>query len=850
MSLRKKTLLILSMITITLLAILFTTSWVLIRDNYQRLERNEVQEQLSRAMSAISDNLDNIDARLIDWATWDDTYRFIQDGNQDYIDLNLFDSALENLKIDLVMYVNLAGAVVFSKTVNGLGEFAPSILTSLSSRLSDQKLLMQSQGDTTGIKGVLVLPEAPLLIASEPILNSLGEGPVRGSLIMARYMDQNEILSLSESSHQNMGLARLDSGNDLAHDYAEAKLALSAGQETIVIPLDVHDVAGYTFINDISGSPALILKIETQRDIYRSGIASLLYFSIFLFGACLVFGLAIWLLLELLVIRRVGHLNSEITEIGASGGHDARVEVNGQDELSSLGVSLNTMLERIEQNEERFRSVIENASDIIFIINKEKKIAYESPSVEKALGYAPGELVGTPLHKLINEDDLGKTRDCFAHLVKVPGTIERQEVRFAHENGSWRDFEAIAYNLLDDTAVGGIVINARDITERRLMTERLEKLNEVFLNQCANFQGNVMKIVDACCDILGVPFSAYYRLEAGKFYSLSSGSTMKGFRFVDQSTEKIFYQLIADSRVEPLIINELKSSEYRESSKVAKEYDFNALVAYPVLYGTKTIGCLCAFDKKDKRFSTQDVKIMGTLAHALVVDEERLAQEQKLKDFIDIASHELRHPITLIKGYSLTLRDFGERMNKENQENCLTVINQAADRLNELIKELLDISRIEQGRFLLRRQTVALEDLVKRAIAEMAEKGFKDRFSFSADADLGYRNVDEEKLVRVLVILLDNAIHHSSDHRPVEVVGDLEGRDARISVLDRGIGVPETDREQIFERFYQVEDAIHHQSPGIGLGLFIARQIVQAHGGRIWYEPRDGGGSIFRFTIP
>ena len=102
----------------------------------------------------------------------------------------------------------------------------------------------------------------------------------------------------------------------------------------------------------------------------------------------------------------------------------------------------------------------------------------------------------------------------------------------------------------------------------------------------------------------------------------------------------------------------------------------------------------------------------------------------------------------------------------------------------------------------------------------------------------------------MLVILLDNGIHHSSYHRPVEVVGDLEGRDARISVLDRGIGVPETDREQIFERFYQVEDAIHHQSPGIGLGLFIARQIVQAHGGRIWYEPRDGGGSIFRFTIP
>ncbi len=850
MSLRKKTLLILSIITVTLLAILFTTSWVLIKENYQRLERSEVKEQLSMAVSAFYDNLDNMDATLRDWATWDDTYAFIDNHNPGYIESNLGERVLENLKTDLIMYMNLAGEVVFSETANNQGEITPSILESLSSRLSNQKLLMRSEGNTTGIKGIIVLPEAPLLVASEPILNSAGDGSIRGSVIMARYMDQDEISSLSESSHQNIGLGRLDSGNDLAHDYAEAKIALAEGQETIVMPLDAHNVAGYTFINDISGSPALILKIETQRDIYRSGIASLLYFSIFLFGACLIFGIAIWLLLELLVIRRVGRLNKDITRIGTSSGHEARVEINGQDELSSLGVSINSMLERIEQSEERFRSVTENALDIILIIDKKKKIVYQSPSVEKALGYEPGRLHERLLYTLVHRDDMELARAGWRQFLERPGAIARREVRFMHKDGSWRDFEAIGYNLLDDKAVGGIVINARDITERRLMTERLEKLNEVFLNQCANFQGNVMKIVDACCDILGVPFSAYYRLEAGKFFSLSSGSTMKGFRFVDQSAENIFYRIIADSRVEPLIINELKSSEYRESSKVVTEYDFNALVAYPVLYGRKTIGCLCAFDKKDKRFSTQDVKIMGTLAHALVVDEERLAQEQKLKDFIDIASHELRHPITLIKGYSLTLRDFGERMNKENQDNCLTVINQAADRLNELIKELLDISRIEQGRFLLRRQTVALEDLVKRAIAEMAEKGFKDRLSFSADAGLGDRNVDQEKLVRVLVILLDNAIHHSSDHGAVEVVGDLEGRDARISVLDRGIGVPETDREQIFERFYQVEDAIHHQSPGIGLGLYIARQIVQAHGGRIWYEPRDGGGSIFRFTIP
>jgi len=102
----------------------------------------------------------------------------------------------------------------------------------------------------------------------------------------------------------------------------------------------------------------------------------------------------------------------------------------------------------------------------------------------------------------------------------------------------------------------------------------------------------------------------------------------------------------------------------------------------------------------------------------------------------------------------------------------------------------------------------------------------------------------------VLVILLDNAVNHSPDDSGIEVVAEPRDGEVLISVLDQGVGVPGKDRKLIFERFYQVEDALHHTSPGMGLGLYIAREIVEAHGGRIWYEPREGGGSIFRFTVP
>ena len=113
--------------------------------------------------------------------------------------------------------------------------------------------------------------------------------------------------------------------------------------------------------------------------------------------------------------------------------------------------------------------------------------------------------------------------------------------------------------------------------------------------------------------------------------------------------------------------------------------------------------------------------------------------------------------------------------------------------------------------------------------------------------------MDGEKIVQLMVILLENAVKYSPSGDPIEVEVEAEAGEqgaALVSVKDRGIGVAEPDRERVFDRFFQVEDVLHHSTPGMGMGLYIARNIVEAHGGRIWCEAREGGGSAFRFTLP
>ena len=230
-------------------------------------------------------------------------------------------------------------------------------------------------------------------------------------------------------------------------------------------------------------------------------------------------------------------------------------------------------------------------------------------------------------------------------------------------------------------------------------------------------------------------------------------------------------------------------------------------------------------------------------------EAELQERAEGLADFLTIASHELRHPIAVVKGYATMLQGYLERMEPESLPEILDALNKSVDRLNGYVDELLEASLVEQGRYTFDIVESDLELLIEESLGDLVGLGIENATSLKVGKGAGRAKVDPAKFKRLVDMLLDNAVKFSEDSGPIDIVLDRKGDAITVSILDRGIGIPEDLEDKVFERFYQVEEVSHHSSVGFGLGLYLARQIVFAHGGEIIHEQRDGGGSIFRFTL-
>ncbi len=237
-------------------------------------------------------------------------------------------------------------------------------------------------------------------------------------------------------------------------------------------------------------------------------------------------------------------------------------------------------------------------------------------------------------------------------------------------------------------------------------------------------------------------------------------------------------------------------------------------------------------------------------AAALAAAEVSRQYAAELKDIITIAAHELRLPATVFKGYSKVLLEHRDELDAAAVDKALTEIDVASVRLNNMVADLFETSLIEQGRMSLRRASVSPPYLLRQAAEGMSPRKPEGRLNVRPGEPRYPVEVDPDRICRVLTVLMDNALKYSPQDSRVDVWFEQDESETRFNVLDRGPGIPESDREKVFIRFYQVGDVDHHSHTGLGLGLYIARSIVEKHGGWIRVAPGEEGGSIFSFGLP
>jgi len=336
----------------------------------------------------------------------------------------------------------------------------------------------------------------------------------------------------------------------------------------------------------------------------------------------------------------------------------------------------------------------------------------------------------------------------------------------------------------------------------------------------------------------------------------------------------------------PIVIGD--TSKYSQLIDISiREEGFQSIAAVPLKSSGRVIGTLLVASRNLRSFSSEDISLLNTIGEGLgpalkntelyeilqekncqleVQNKELLRRQQELvektkeaeeanhlkTEFLASMSHELRTPLNVIIGFSeLMLDEIPGPVNKE-QRQCLDDILDSGRHLLGLINELLDLSKIESGKMTLNLKSIALTAVIASSYNTIMAILTPKKQSFDVKIVEGLPTVyaDEVRLRQVLLNLISNSAKFTPDGGKlgIEVVG--KGDWCQVSVIDNGIGIKKEHQKRIFEPFYQLDSSLVKPKSGSGLGLAVAKQIIDKHGGRIWVESEYGKGSRFIFTLP
>jgi PAS domain S-box-containing protein len=557
---------------------------------------------------------------------------------------------------------------------------------------------------------------------------------------------------------------------------------------------------------------------------------------------------------------------------------DARFIISSRDVSARIATE-----EALRQSEVRFRSLVQHVSDIIIVLDAEGTIRYQSPAVERVLAYRPDEVIGSNAFDLIHRDDAARVRSVFADVLRRPGASATTAFRSRHRDGSWRWLEAVGHNLLADPSVAGIVVTCRDVSERVEAEEQLQHASALLASA-----------LDLDATLQNVARSALPAFADGAAVDLVEGEDRvrrAAVAHIDPSLEATLWRLQREypfyrtgpetlrptlRRGEPILYRGITDAQLARVARNAEHLQLlralrpTSVLIVPLMVHGRLLGALSFFTtdqsaEPGRQLGPEDVARAAELARraALAIDNARLYRngQRALTDaqsalavrdeFLSIASHELLTPITALSGQ---LQLANRRLDRGDLARVPELLRHAegqVDRLTRLVKTLLDVSRLGDGGVVLDRRAVALVPMLAGVVglARAAEPPRRIEFAPPDASAAAVIWADADRLELVLVNLLENARKYSPAGTPIVVRLEVAAETVTVSVSDEGVGIPQDEQPRIFERFRR-GSTVDPGIAGMGLGLYIAQEIVRAHGGRVAVASQPGRGSTFSVTLP
>jgi PAS domain S-box-containing protein len=515
--------------------------------------------------------------------------------------------------------------------------------------------------------------------------------------------------------------------------------------------------------------------------------------------------------------------------------------------------------ERMQQAEQiRLQAgLIDLAHEAILIHDSVSRVMFWNKGAEELYGWSSQEALGRITHSLLRTHFPGRRADIDAHL-EAHGHWEG-ELAHTCRDGRVVIVESRQVLVRDVQGYSTAILEInRDITERR----HLEQATQAAHTQTVARLDFLQQIMDA------LPSSIYlvYGPDARLMLANRAAASVWGAEWhIDQPMQEFLATNgieIFDAQGHPVAPKHFATLRAVQEGETVLHHQETIRrpngSLLPVLVNALALDLSQwrNLAREETELTTQHSP-MESIALVVHQDVSALKEAEYLKDeFIGVAAHELRNPLSVLKGFAemlvyQTARGKGAEL-AAWQKEALEEIGEATSRLDKLTEDLLDVTRLQAGRLVLSRNPTDLVTLTRRMVTQQQMTTRQHAFSLDTQHTSLVVEVDRGRIEQVLSNLLSNAIKYSPQGGPIDLAirEEVEPHVAFLSVRDRGIGIPAEQQPRIFGRFVRAENARASEITGTGLGLYLSREIVERHGGRLWFESTEGKGSTFFMTLP